>query len=307
MKAWHLVVSLFIFFMALFPFDFGGYDQAMNRTLDAGHFFAFGLLAYMIYQWLLQRQKRRPYLVATLSCFSVILLIEFVQPALGRSATLLDVWNSFAGVTVVLTWLKLKDAASGRLLKFGHHLVALGLLLFASYPALNAWYGEWWRVENFPVLGAFEHRVELVLWQPRGESSEGSARVRLSHDYVAEGQQNLRVETVPGDWSGVKYLAGRQSWEGYSRLLFSVYNPGEAFVLEFRIDDDRDSPAYAERFTEYLPIAHGENAFAFSVDEIKRSIRNGVLNIGAISKILFVCEREDPKRVFFLDGVKLTQ
>ncbi len=308
MKIWHWIVVLFIAFMALFPFDFGRYDQAMNRTLDAGHFLAFGLLSYILFQWALRRNRVKPLLFSALSCFGIILLVEFVQPAMGRSATLQDVWNSVAGVLVVLAWLHLRRAKKRRrLLTYGHYSLASLLFLVASFPAINGWYAEWWRMENFPVLGRFEQSVELVLWQARGETEDGATLVSLSRDYAAEGRQSLRVETTSGDWSGVKYVVERQDWRGYNRIVFSVFNPGEPFTLEFRVDDDRPNPKHSERFSQYLSVARGENRFEFTLDKIKHSTREGVLNIGAITKVILVCEREDPPRLFFLDGVKLVK
>ncbi len=284
--------------LALYPFDFGPLDEPFNRTLDAGHFLAFGLLALLAEGAARSRGWRHPTVTVAVAMVALAAAIELVQPALGRSATWLDLWNSVAGALVALAW----RAASGR----WRPAVALagGVLFFAAaLPAWQAWQGVFWQRSHFPVLGTFESGAELALWQARGQGS----RVVLSREVALEGEGSLRVESAPGDWGGVKYLAGGMEWRGHRALQLAIYNPGpEPFELELRIDDDRPAPGPRERFSRDIEIRPGWNRFTVELAEIERGPRHGPVDLGAIAKLLLVAERDDPPRLFYLDAVRLT-
>ncbi len=279
----------------------------MNRTLDAGHFLAFGLLSYVILKWAEQRRVASPYRLSLFMCSVVILSIELVQPVFGRTASLLDVWNSFSGVLVVLVGIYSKKIARDSRLIYGNYLLAFLLFFVASYPAINAWYAQWWRIHSFPVLGRFEDAVELEIWRGWDADLQGRIQVSLSGEYAAEGEQSLKAVTTPGTWSGMRYYAGHSNWRGFSSISFYIYNPGETFKLLFRVDDTRPTPAHNERFNRFLVISHGENYFEVSLDEIENSTREGILHIDSISKILLVSTPEDPRRTFFLDDIRLNK
>ena len=303
MKGWQIGFYLFVAFMAFFPFDFGGYDLPMQRTLDGGHILAFALFAYLVYSQL-RRRVAAPLVLTALICFPLVGAVELLQPFTGRSSTWLDFWNSSAGIALTLGAIYLYRTARYKLL-WAHGLLSLLLVGVAFHPAFQAWHGEWWRAEAFPLLGDFEEQVELQIWRPRGEGPSGVTRVELRPEHASTGRQSLRVDTVSGDWSGVYYVGGLNSWRGYRRLRFDIFNPGDPFQLECRIDDDRPQPAYTERFTRYFSVAPGWNHFTIPLEQVENAPTVGKLNLGAIEKMLLVTEREDPPRTFYLDNVGL--
>ena len=89
-----LTLCLPLFFLS---FDWGANAQAWRQSMNLVHFFFFAALSLCALGFLHGRQSRHAHTKVLLLAILVMLLIEWLQPALGRSASLIDLWYGLAG------------------------------------------------------------------------------------------------------------------------------------------------------------------------------------------------------------------
>jgi len=273
--------------------------------MDAGHFIAFGFLALLLQYLFASYGNLKSTALSFVVCAVLIITIEVIQPYVGRMASLGDVVNGFLGLIIFLSGRYIWLSSKRSYIKYLHAL--LGTLVFAAVvsAALSEWHAVWWRMQNFPMLGDFEENVELKLWRAQGEAAGIQTPVSLSSDYVVFGISALKIETAQGVWSGVRYAAGDKDWSAYNALIMDIYNPGTSFSIYLRIDDDRGSPDYPERFNRAIPLSNGWNNIEIALADVADGPQDSMLNMHAIHKLILFTSKEEIDRTFYLDHVHL--
>ena len=116
----------------------------------------------------------------------------------------------------------------------------------------------------------------------------------------------LRVKTSGGPgYGGVSYYVGKQDWSGYETLAWEIWNPGKAFTLGIRIDDDGDVSTARSRYASSVEVKRGENAYAIPLEKVRTGAETRLVNLEAIRRILFYTDDNSPPQVFFVDGLRL--
>lgn len=299
--AFFLVLGVFML-LAFASFKPSANPDVIRKTMDAGHGFAFILLSSLLYLAMEHHGKWQATRVSGL--FSILLMvgIEGLQPYFGRTASWADIQLSLLGTFIALSGMLVWRRVKSPLLK----VVSLFLLVLAVgwivQPIWSEWRSLWWREQQFPLLGDFEHKLETKLWSAHGQHT----RVSLSDQHVVSGFNSLQVEVNKGVWLGVRYAAGDQNWRKYKTLTMTLYNPGTAFNMNLRIDDGVNAfPKYAERYNGEFQIGEGTTTLLIPLAKIAAGPKSRLLDLSRIRKmILFLSKNENP-RLFYLDSVRL--
>ncbi|MCB0321936.1 MAG: hypothetical protein KDD69_00135 [Bdellovibrionales bacterium] len=296
--------------MAFFGRFETGYDKFLwKQVADAGHYGIFFLAtAYLCLEGHVARWKtEKVVLFAGALGIGLATAVELIQPYFDRSASGVDLINGIMAVLTVI-WGYTRFARHPRLSAFAAPLgVAVLLQLFALLPAWQATAAIRWRLERFPVIAEFDSLEEHYLWEPmRSDRNKTPAAVALTTELGSTAQTALKVVTVPGTWSGVRYAAGGLSWSGHRTLRIRLYNPSDEILpLAFRVDDELPRDEYEDRFTKSLDVAPGLNDFVLPLAEIERAPNGRTLNLGNVVFVYFFVNKSSPSRTFYIDHLGL--
>ncbi|MFC1748467.1 VanZ family protein [Pseudomonadota bacterium] len=297
--------TLLLITLALIPRTYMGMDEAIHKTMDAGHFAAFGLFALLLQHLLSHHGEKRAAVISLAISTLLIVGIELIQPYVGRTAALSDVANGLFGVAAFLMGRHIWLTASKNYIKHLYAFVTATLFIVIAKPAITEWHIAWWRMHHFPVLGEFEDAIEHEVWRAQGTENGLKTQVSLSPEYVRYGKTALKIEAVTGDFSGVNYRAGGKDWSSYSSLNIALYNPDEPFSLFSRIDDDTPTPTYQQRFNSTFKLTNGWNLINIPLTKIANAPKKGTMNMQAIHKVVLFTHPKDSNRIFYLDRVWL--
>lgn len=299
-----VLVLGFFMLLAFASFKPSADPDVIRKTMDAGHSFAFILLSSLFYLAIEHHGKWQATMVSGL--FSVLLMvsIEGLQPYFGRTASLADIQLSLLGTVIALSGMFVWRTVKNSLLKAMSLFLLVLTVGWVVQPVWSEWRSLWWREQQFPLLGDFEHKLETKLWRAHGKHT----RVSLSGQHVVSGINSLQVEINKGVWLGVRYAAGDQDWRKYKTLTMTLYNPGTAFNMNIRIDDGVNAfPKYSERYNGQFQIGEGTTTLLIPLAKIAVSPKSRLLDLSRIRKmILFLSENENP-RLFYLDNIRLTR
>ncbi len=299
------LLGLFALF-AFMPFGSSADPVAIQKTMDAGHAFAFILLSSLIYLAVEHHGKKRAVTVAAIVSILLMVGIELIQPYVGRTASLADVEVGLLGMVIALSGMVVWRSSQRWLLRGAHLLLLVVSLVWIVQPALTEWRALWLRDQQFPLLGVFEDELESRLWLASGALHGKQTEISFSQQYVGSGTHSLKVETIKGTWSGVRYAAGAQDWRGYRALSMTIYNPGAAFKLNIRIDDGVTAvPAYSERYNGRVAVNSGVNTVLLSLDDIAAGPKSRSLELSSIRKMVLFVGKQQQARLFYLDDIRL--
>jgi hypothetical protein len=93
-------------------------------------------------------------------------------------------------------------------------------------------------------------------------------------------------------------------WEGYSTLTFVIENPGEPFIVHFRIDDASSCIDYQCRYNHVVELVTGENTVHIPLDEIRSETRS--LDLSSIVRVILFTDDVPVDTFFRLHRVELT-
>ncbi len=299
------LLALFALF-AFMPFGSSPDPVAFQKTMDAGHAFAFILLSSLIYLAVEHHGKKWAVTVAAIVSIVLMVGIELVQPYVGRTASLADVEVGLLGMVIALSGMVVWRSSQRWLLRGAHLLLLVVSLVWIVQPALTEWRALWLRDQQFPLLGTFEDELEKRLWLASGALHEKQTQISFSQQYVGSGDHSLKVVTISGTWSGVRYAAGEQDWRGYRALSMTIYNPGAAFKLNIRIDDGiTAAPAYSERYNGRVAVNNGVNTVLLPLDEIAAGPKSRSLELSSIRKMVLFVNQQQQTHLFYLDDIRL--
>lgn len=299
-----IVVSIVVV-LAFAPIGLSAPDpDVIRKMMDAGHGFAFMLLSSLFYLAVEHRGKLRAAMISGLLSIVLMLGIEWLQPYVGRTASWADIQFSLLGMFIALSGVLVWRSLKSPLLRAMHILFCVMAVVWIVRPVWHEWHPLWLREQQFPLLGDFEHQLELRLWRAHGQH----AQVSLSDQHVVSGVNALQVKINKGVWLGVRYAAGDQDWRKYKSLAMTLYNPGASFKMNIRIDDNVNTfPEYSERYNAQFQIREGISTLLIPLVDIAAGPKSRSLDLSRIRKmILFLSKNEQP-RLFYLDNVRLTR
>ena len=275
--------------------------RILDYAQDLGHFPACVIAFWALYQvrWFRLPKLRRPWCVA-LTVTVVQTAIEFLQPLVGRSASLRDWMLGFAGILFALTvsfFLRAKQRKT--------HAIWLGAML-ALIVAVLAPLGllikdEARQRDAFPLLGSFEGRLEVDRWDLYG------LMWVLSEEYVTHGEKSVRFEvTREFSYPGLFMEGTITDWSEYAALFCDVYWDEDApRVVAIRVDDRVEQPGYADRGQVSWTLNPGYNTLVTPVDELMRTPGGRTMDRTHIARYGLFFEDKVVGDVFFVDGFRL--
>lgn len=299
--AFLVILGLLVGFL---PWPGEGRDfWAIHKFYDFLHFPAFAALGAL---WCLGLRgdpdvlRWRVRLVAGTAILAI--LMEWLQPLTGRSASMVDALHSLAGLAVGVagTHESLRRAWRWSILGLAAFVVALGALeVLGNALAIRH------REQSLPVLGDFETQLELRLWHPQGTDLHHCSRVSRVHCPELSGRGSLAVEPGPEDFPGVRFKTGSLDASHYEWILFRIHNPGKPLELIFRVDDAGSIPGSLHRFSHVLQVPTGTSSFRLPLQGWLDDSGRRCLNTSAILEMLWFQALPRERHVWCLDDVRL--
>lgn len=266
---------------------FGGAPQLWKNALHAPFF---AILTVLLFVLTPGRWKTASKIgVAVIAALILSPVTEAIQPFFNRSASFGDLFANAIGIVIAGSGLYFYFARKTSLgLKALH--AAVSLLLVSSFllPTLRKSQAENWLDQQFPDLSRFDDSRASFFW-----ISQGKAGLGFESD-------DLKISTQPKEWSGVSFFPGGQDWSGQSTLVLEFENPGNAFQLGIRIDDDHDCSKHDSRFNGTLDLPGGPSTHRLALEEVAAGPEQRQLTLSAITRLGVFVGPEDPARVFFL-------
>ncbi len=235
-----------------------------------------------------------------LAIFSLATGIEACQSLIpGRVASLQDIILGLAGGLAVVLW---KEASQHSVQK-KIILRTLGMcgIALCLIPLLLVVFDQYRTWRDFPVLSDFESFLDVCRWEPKSRI----ARVRKP---VKSGHYALMVSLTTDKYSGIALDHFPENWSKATALTFSVYNPGEAETLHYRVHDWKhrgENQDYSERFNGHSNLAFGWNTIIIKIEDIKNGPKNRKNDISHIKGFGIFLVDQPVARVIYIDNVKL--
>ena len=262
------------------------------------HVAVFALLAYLLMGVSVLRSlpfARRGLAVVVLVVV-VSVVVELIQPYLGRSASVRDVAQNLVGASAGIALAAPVARQRALLGAIAGVLVVLALAM----PVLGLWDRAVAR-SQFPVLGDFETRFEHRRWSsgaPDGTVARSGAR-------------SLRIELSPGRYAGTTLRRSFGDWREYTHLDMSLFNPDtEPLTFSVSIRDGehfRRGGHYPDRYNGRFVISPGWNDLRIPVEQIRTAPQGRELDLSDVAEMVIFTANLTQPRVIHLDRVKLTR
>lgn len=132
------------------------------------------------------------------------------------------------------------------------------------------------------------------------------ALMALSDEHATHGEKTLRLELYPSAYPGFNPVIGKMNWKGYQAICFDIYNPGDNKIpVSIRIDDNRDSPDYEDRFTKKIVLEKGLNRIQLNLKDLITNGSKRHLNLKRIFKCSIFMVNPKQRHVLYLDNIRL--
>jgi VanZ family protein len=294
-----LLRLLWVILIAVFPLFFIGgphyYSTALFHALwDFGHLFFFAGFVIALHKKILLKGWRAGILLS-LFVFLVGGAIEIIQAQVGRDGNWQDLLRDLVGAWVGLSWVYggSRKVWCGRVFAAGLMLPSLSVFVWAAWSQLHL-------QQQFPLIANFESAIELQAWH--GDVERTSA-------LQTSGLYSLKVHLTTGTYTGVSVDGFYNSWQGFTALTFSIYNPEPApLALTLRVNDlehelgDND---YNDRFNKKITIEQGWNNISISIAEIEAAPAMRKMNMGSIHSLVLFAKKIAKKQDIYIDNVRL--
>jgi VanZ family protein len=304
---WRILIIMVICITPLLFADVGPdyYSLRMYRALwDMGHIPFFMLSTYVVVRVLRSR--------VTWSGTSWVLIImggalfiggltEIIQGYVGRSVSMRDLYSDLVGAFLVVAWYSPIHRRTAHAAVVLLRVSAIILLLFALVPILTDALDETLARQQFPVLAGLENPSEVS----RFKGNVSYNRVRFN---AAEKNYSLRVrfQGKGHEWMNLWHFP--RDWQGYDWFRFSVFNDGDAFDVNLRINDlpyIRSKMEYSDRYNQQITLESGWNHFAIALQDVERGPAARRMDLSKIWSIGFFVRDLDRRATIYLDDMRL--
>lgn len=239
--------------------------------------------------------KRGAWLFLFILLMSVI--VELLQAAIGREASVNDIIRNFIGAGIAWFWIQTPNS----IIWLGRVLV-LALLLNESLNTGRLFYGQHLFEKQLPIISDFEHTFDIQRWQGSIETSD---KFSSSGSYSLKG--NLGLE----QFSNIQIQGNPQDWSKYRALSFDIYNEQtDKIELMLRIHDKNHAFGpyrwrYGDRFNKKLTLDPGWNHYQISLNTIKNAPTRREIDLKEIENLQFFVVKPENKITIFLDNLRL--
>lgn len=210
-------------------------------------------------------------------------LSEIAQGLTGRAPAAGDLGADLCGILVALAFLVGGSGGRVVIVRMVLLLAGCGMLVLAARPLAELLQSAKAKRAAFPVL--VDLGFQNGLWQPQGET-----RLEVL-DF--EGGRGMEIRMPGGSYEGLRYAIPKGvDTSGYSGLSIKASNPGEAFELGVRMDDDR-----GRRRNGSVMVPQG-----LSDLRVKWAVERGE---GELVRVVLFTGEDQPARSFLLLDARL--
>lgn len=207
-----------------------GHSRFLAVVQDTAHAPAFFALS-LIFLRLLRRFPRREVMTFVV-CVLLGAGIEIVQSCIGGDGEIEDLLTDVVGTTAGLAgaaWMARHSVTRA--------LIFLTMVGIAAAPVVWAAAALVHRHAEFPVLAAFDSRLDLYFFQPHTQALQ----------VMPEGGLSVRLPRQ--DWPGLALSEPLPDWSGYRTLILDFNNPQpEPLHLTIRVHDRQHNQQSDDRF-----------------------------------------------------------
>ncbi len=203
-------------------------NPLLKELHEASHallFFGVGGILLLLVKWRTHWGPLRCLVTVVPLCIALGAAIEWIQPALGRHRTWLDMERNALGVIAAGgVFLAFQSGITWRR-RIGAAALAIAALIWSGnqvFPWLKA---QYLRNKQFPVIMDFDYSALL----PYVENvAGGKVRVEPAPGPWMGGQGNSAKVLMPGkaQWPGIRIFSPYPDWSGYRRMKFDIFFEG---------------------------------------------------------------------------------
>lgn len=306
------VVALILLTVSCVMLFFGWGDYYPQRSFhefwNLGHVGIFFLLTYLL---LSNSKKFRgfsfylQFISAVIVALLLGVLIEWLQTHFGRSASVSDVILDLTGAMLAVA---LCSPASMTLAKSRRYFIRITVIMafmIQTYGLFRALTDEAIARWQFPVLSNFETPLELDRWA-------GDLPLAIEYAVVKQGKASLKVSLSTELYTGVRLQYLYPNWEGYTKLLISVYSTLMIPVkLQIRVHDLQhvvNSFPYHDRYRGEVTMKPGWNNYVIPIESIIHAPKTHVMDIHSMNEIMIFFPRKLHRPgVMYIDEVRLAK
>ena len=277
---------------------------------DSGHtavFFVATLLLAKILSTSLFSDRLGQGLVIPSTFFGAIItgiLIELIQPWLGRHGTFLDVWYNLLGCTAGILVFAARHRIRTRKKQFLSIVGACILLSISSILPLYFYQVVALRNEAFPIMFNAESN-----WQNELARANHGAYINIVDaptNWTDNDTKVIRLDMSHGQYPGIEFHQLPKNWNQYQVLRMDVFSKlKDNTNLVIRIDDAEHNQAHDDRFNRRLIVQPGLNQFDIQLSDVKKGPRERLLALNAISSLILFSTEAKADLTVYLDNIRL--
>ncbi len=269
---------------------------------NSGHALVFFQFTYFVLGCLLLRRtlSTAHILVVCLTAFTLGIVIEFVQPLVGRQASLLDAFYNLLGC-----------AAAGLCMlrhQLGKPLVCVSsasMLLAVSLiqPGIYGLETQRQRAQ-LPTLLDWEQPLNRLYWQP-SQSSHATLSAP-PRDWPTEARQVARIDLMPAKYPGISLQHLWPNWTNYKTLEVELWSKEKTtFDLVVRIHDNEHNHELTDRYNRAFTITPGLNRLSIPLTDVQSAPATRSMQLDQIAEIILFAMEPVSSRSFYLGPVRL--
>lgn len=269
---------------------------------DASHVLVGALMAVVLDRWMRHRAPARPRPAlpwqAFMATIVLLLVVEVVQPLVGRTASARDLGAGALGAATALLVCKAWHSRGWRRVLL--MVLAGAALVGALAHPMRTWLDIRRQQKELPQLASFERGDELKRWAVRG------GHMAIDRQHATDGIHSLAVTLRPGAFPSVIMVWPPHDWRAYDALALDIKLGGtQPLELLLKVEDlTRGSRAEARSLTP-IRLQPGPNAVRIPVDDIAAAPVAGRLDMARIAGFALVAPRLAVERRFWVDRVRL--
>lgn len=266
----------------------------LPEVINSCHALVF-FLANLFLLKLLLGIHHTPKHIIVISVFSVSIgiLIELIQPYLGRDRSLVDVVYDVIGVGFSILFFSVNIHSK-------RTLMVSFFLIVSAFPLFKYWL--WWQVNHSSDILTFER-----IWEPLTYASDKDVHLEIVQfdDALSNRIGKLTLGSQP-TYPGLNLDHPKLNWSRFSTLHWELKSLNDtSFMMNLRIHDIDHNNEYADRFNYRFEVKPGLNKYRLKLSDIKHGPKARELDLSKIRNLKFFITRPDKTTTVYIDNVKL--
>lgn len=300
---------LFVGLLALLYFGnvFKGSYRFVDEAFDFGHLLLFGTLSLVVLIMISNKRRRqsnvKPYVLAGIITFLLGFITECIQIFLPeREFGLRDLLYNACGAGIFLSnWFAFSNKKIAKAVKRNIIISSTLIIGICFWPTVTAIIDEKALREDFPIIGSFERKYEILRWKTQ------DSKINRTSIYRTHGSYSMEVKLNPGTFPGMSLRYFPHDWSKYSLLVFDLYLlENKPFDLIVRINDKEHNSKHEDRYNQTFKINPGLNEVSIPLENVKNAPKGRSMDMRQIVNITIFSYKLKEKRSFFIDNVTLS-